>query len=77
MKIILVPDSASRKSRCLKNRSMVLAILVFAFLIPIAGAIGAYKLGESQTNYQPGPGQLRLAYVQKTLENSRQDLKDA
>jgi murein DD-endopeptidase MepM/ murein hydrolase activator NlpD len=77
MKIILVPDSASRKSRCLKNRSMVLAILVFAFLIPIAGAIGAYKLGESQANYQPGPGQLRLAYVQKTLENSRQDLKDA
>ena len=44
MKIILVPDSASRKSRCLKNRSMIFAVLVFAFVIPITGAIGAYRL---------------------------------
>ena len=77
MKIILVPDSASRKSRCLKNRSMIFTVLVFAFVIPITGAIGAYQLGMSQAARPPGPAQLRLAHVQKTLQNSRHDLNEA
>lgn len=77
MKIILVPDSASRKSRCLKNRNMVLAVLVFAVAIPVAGAVGAYSLGKSRATYEPGPGQLRLAYVQNSLESSQHDLREA
>lgn len=77
MKIILVPDSASRKSRCLKNRNMILAALVFTVAIPLAGAVGAYKLGASHATFEPGPDQLRLAYVQKTLEISRHELKEA
>ncbi len=77
MKIILVPDSASRNSRCVKTRNMVLAALVFSVVIPVASAIGAYQLGVSQISYQPDREQLRLAYVQKTLENSQLDLKEA
>jgi len=77
MKIILVPDSASRKSRCLKNRSLLFAVLVFAFVIPVTGAIGAYQFGMSQAARPPGPGQLSLAHVQKTLENSRHELTEA
>jgi len=77
MQIILVPGSASRKSRCLKNRNLILGVLIVAVVVPITGAISAYKLGLSQGTYQPDTQQLRLAYVQTTLENNQRELKDA
>lgn len=77
MQIILVPGSASRKSRCLKTRNLILGILIIAVVVPITSAISAYKLGVSQATYQPDSQQLRLAYVQTTLENNQRELKDA
>ena len=77
MKIILVPESASRISRCIKTRNIIFAAIMATVVIPVAGGIGAYKLGVSQTARDPGPDQLRLAYVQKTLANSQLDLKEA
>jgi murein DD-endopeptidase MepM/ murein hydrolase activator NlpD len=77
MKIILVPDSASRKSRCLNNKYLIPAVLALTIAIPLAAAAGAYKLGKSKATRIPGPDLIRLAYVQKTLENSRHDLEEA
>jgi murein DD-endopeptidase MepM/ murein hydrolase activator NlpD len=77
MQIILVPGSASRQSRCLKTRNIILSILIIAVVVPITGAISAYRLGVSQATYQPDSQQLRLAYVQTTLENHQRELNDA
>ena len=77
MQIILVPDNASRQSRCLRNRVIFFAVFVFALVIPIAIGIGAYHLGASYAVYQPSPEQLRLAFVQSSLDNIKRELEKA
>jgi len=77
MQIILVPGSASRKSRCLNSKKIFLGIFIFAVALPLAGGIGAYQFSLLQATYQPGPERLRLAYVQTTLEKNQLELDNA
>lgn len=77
MQIILVPSNASRRSRCLRSKSFWTIVLGFTVIVPIAIAVGAYRFGVSKAIYQPSPQQLRLAYVQTSLENSQHQLREA
>ena len=76
MQIIIVPDNASRQSRCFRNKFVFFTVFVFALVIPVAVGIGAYHLGVSQTVYQPSPEQLRLAFVQSSLDGSKRELEE-
>lgn len=77
MQIILVPNNASRRSRCLRSKSFWTIVLGFTIVVPVAIALGAYRFGVSQATYEPSPQQLRLAYVQTSLENSKRQLREA
>lgn len=74
MQIILVPGSARRRARCLNAGSVVLAIVTFLVVVPVAVSLAGYRYGVSQATYEPSPEQLRLAYVQTNLENSRREI---
>lgn len=76
MQIILVPGNANRRSRCLTKKSYAL-VMMFVFVMPIIIGIGAYHFGVSHATYKPGAQQLRLAYVQTTLENGQRQLQQA
>lgn len=74
MQIILVPDNASRRSRCLRSKTLWTILSLFVVL-PTVAAFSAYRFGASQAMYQPGAEQLRLAYVQTSLDKSRRELE--
>ena len=76
MQIILVPGNANRRSRCLTKKGFAL-LMVLAVGIPVLVGIGAYRFGVSYATYQPSAEQLRLAYVQTTLENGQRQVQQA
>lgn len=76
MQLILVPGNASRQSRCITRKGfMVLVFLAFVLLIAIG--VGSYYFGASDAAYKPNAKQLRLAYVQTSLEKGQIQLQQA
>lgn len=76
MQLILVPGNASRQSRCLTRKSFV-TLVTFALILPIITGIGSYYFGALYATYKPSAKQLRLAYVQTTLEKGQTQLEQA
>lgn len=76
MQLILVPGNASRQSRCLTRNGFV-ALVTTAFIILLITGVGSYYFGVSFATYKPSAKQLRLAYVQTTLEKGQIQLEQA
>ena len=74
MQLILVPGNASRQSRCLSRKGFVV-LVVIAFTILFGTGIGSYYFGASNAIYKPSAKQLRLAYVQTSLEKGQTHLE--
>ena len=76
MQLILVPGNASRQSRCL-TRNGFTALLTCAFFLLIMTGVGSYYFGTISATYKPNAKQLRLAYVQTSLEKGQNQLQRA
>ena len=76
MQLILVPGNASRQSCCLTRKGFA-ALVTCAFFLLIMTGVGSYYFGMISAAYEPNAKQLRLAYVQTSLEKGQAELQQA